>query len=262
MHMPHIPDDELLLALDGELEPSAATRVRAHLDSCWHCRSRQQRLTGAISDFMATQPDEAALAIPPAAGPTALLRARIRHAHPPHNAFTWLRPGLWAGLASASLAIIFWLAGTHADAAGPLPNATLTPGAVRYVSSEQVCQVDPSDEGPLVPRDLARVVFEHYSITNPAPRSYEVDYLISPALGGTTAVENLWPVPYSQGIWTSRVKDALESHLRSLVCSGKIDLPTAQREIATNWIASYQRRFGVSRPLPAHQSYVKDSPWE
>jgi len=105
-------------------------------------------------------------------------------------------------------------------------------------------------------------VFRQYRIENPKPRAYEVDYLISPALGGTTALENLWPVPYAEGVWTSRVKDALEDYLRSQVCEGKLDLATAQQELATNWIAAYQKHFRTKVPVAAHALFVKDSPWE
>ncbi|MGJ5819871.1 hypothetical protein [Paludibaculum fermentans] len=59
-----------------------------------------------------------------------------------------------------------------------------------------------------------------------------------------------------------RVKDALEAHLRTLVCEGQLDLLTAQHEISTNWIAAYQKHSHARPPLPAHTRFVKDSPWE
>ncbi|QOY92244.1 HNH endonuclease [Paludibaculum fermentans] len=130
------------------------------------------------------------------------------------------------------------------------------------ISKQQVCVAPAGDEGRLVPAQLARRVFEEYRISNPRPRSYEVDYLISPSLGGSSELSNLWPVPYDQGLWTSRVKDALEDHLRTLVCEGQLDLPTAQREISTNWIAAYQKYFRTKKPMAAHARFVKDSPWE
>jgi hypothetical protein len=34
-----------------------------------------------------------------------------------------------------------------------------------------------------------------------------------------------------------------------LVCEGRLDLPTAQREIATNWIAAYKKYFHTDKPL-------------
>jgi hypothetical protein len=40
------------------------------------------------------------------------------------------------------------------------------------------------------------------------------------------------------------VKDSLEARLHALVCSGKLDLKTAQQAIATNWLAAYNRYVG------------------
>jgi hypothetical protein len=37
------------------------------------------------------------------------------------------------------------------------------------------------------------------------------------------------------------VKDVLERKLHKLVCTGQLDLKTAQSEIALNWIEAYQR---------------------
>lgn len=47
------------------------------------------------------------------------------------------------------------------------------------------------------------------------------------------------------------MKDDLEDHLRDLVCEGQLDLATAQREIAGNWIEAYKKYFHTEIPLPA-----------
>jgi len=49
------------------------------------------------------------------------------------------------------------------------------------------------------------------------PKAYEVDYLITPALGGADDIGNLWPQSYSATIWNARVKDALEDRLQELI---------------------------------------------
>ncbi len=49
------------------------------------------------------------------------------------------------------------------------------------------------------------------------------------------------------------MKDALESLLRQRVCDGSMDLATAQREIAGNWIGAYQKYFETDTPLPEHE---------
>jgi hypothetical protein len=42
------------------------------------------------------------------------------------------------------------------------------------------------------------------------------------------------------------VKDRLEERLHELVCAGKLDLPTAQRDIAVNWIDAYKKYVGAN----------------
>jgi hypothetical protein len=51
-------------------------------------------------------------------------------------------------------------------------------------------------------------------------------------------------------VWNSRVKDALEERLHEMVCSGQLDLTTAQHDIATDWIAAYRKYFHTNNPLP------------
>ena len=263
---PHIPDEDLIRALDGELGEPRASDVERHLHHCWDCRSRRDRLQTAVAAYMPVHHAIAEIETPCIAGPAAQLRARLGaegEARPESSRWwqwVWARatPALVTGslaLLLAPVAIAIWFSAGRAEAAGPLPDARLTPGAVRFISTQQVCVVLPEDEGRLVPPDLAVHVFEQYRIPRPKPKTYEVDYLISPALGGATAIQNLWPVPYAEGAWTSRVKDALEDHLRTLVCEGKIDLATAQLEISTNWIAAYRKYFKTKMPVAAHATH-------
>jgi hypothetical protein len=44
------------------------------------------------------------------------------------------------------------------------------------------------------------------------------------------------------------VKDRLEDRLHALVVHRKLDLKTAQQEIATDWIAAYKKYVGPSQP--------------
>lgn len=76
---------------------------------------------------------------------------------------------------------------------------------------------------------------------------FEVDYLITPDLGGAESLRNLWPQPYS-ATWNARVKDRLEQRLHQLVCAGKMDLSTAQHDIATDWIGAYKKYVGDGDP--------------
>jgi hypothetical protein len=98
-----------------------------------------------------------------------------------------------------------------------------------------------------VPSSLRQQVFREYGIVNPRPEDYEIDYLITPGLGGADDIHNLWPEPTSSSAWNARVKDALEERLHQLVCDGELDLPTAQRAIAADWITAYKKYLGTDR---------------
>ena len=74
-----------------------------------------------------------------------------------------------------------------------------------------------------------------------------MDYLITPDLGGTESIRNLWPQPYSAR-WNARVKDQLETRLHQLVCEGKLDLATAQHDISSDWIGAYRKYVGGNAP--------------
>ena len=41
------------------------------------------------------------------------------------------------------------------------------------------------------------------------------------------------------------VKDRLENKLHDLVCSGQMNLRSAQRQIATNWQSLYKKVYGA-----------------
>ena len=54
---------------------------------------------------------------------------------------------------------------------------------------------------------------------------------------------NLCPESYI-GDWNAHIKDKLENKLHQDVCAGQVDLKTAQREIATDWLAAYRKYVG------------------
>jgi len=68
----------------------------------------------------------------------------------------------------------------------------------------------------------------------PDGSGYEIDHLVSLELGGSNDVKNLWPQPYNPRP-AAKEKDIVENWLHAQVCSGKIDLSTAQQEIASDW---------------------------
>jgi hypothetical protein len=63
-------------------------------------------------------------------------------------------------------------------------------------------------------------------------------------------VKNLWPQSYRTHPWNARVKDALENELHRRVCAGTLDLATAQRVIASNWVIGYRRYVRQTPPVP------------
>ncbi|MDX1980890.1 MAG: zf-HC2 domain-containing protein [Bryobacteraceae bacterium] len=252
----HIPDSDLLLEADGELSAWRAARIRRHLQGCWKCRARKLELEASIADVVHLHNDLAE-ALPPAEGSRARLRSQL-----PAGASLALGKLTQAATAVVCLMGAAW-AGFYLWPGRPplLPDSRLTPGVALPVTAEALCASEEA-EAPPVDAAVARQVFGRYGIRQPAPRTYEMDYLITPALGGARDSLNLWPQPYASGGWNSRVKDALEDKLRTLVCSGQLDLATAQRELAEDWIGAYRRYFRTEQPLMDHFAFVKDRPWE
>jgi len=81
------------------------------------------------------------------------------------------------------------------------------------------------------------------------PDEYELDYLITPQLGGSPDPRNLWPQRYGARVWNASVKDQLEDLLPRLVCEGRVDLRTAQKDIAADWVSAYRKYFKTAAPL-------------
>jgi hypothetical protein len=259
----HLSDQQLLLDVDGELSGHDQKLVRAHLDACWKCRARRQELESAIVDFVRVHEREFETRIPPAAGPRALLKAQLTQLPSTGPGSNWFVPthGYVRAAALASmLALVLFLARSgvsRLNQSRPVavvvssPDSSLTPGATLLVGRGAVCaQVNIKNK--VVPVALQRKVFEEYGIAGADPRSYEVDYLVTPALGGADDIRNLWPHSYSATVWNARVKDALEDRLREMVCDGSVELAEAQREIAANWIAAYKKYFHTDAPIEGH----------
>jgi hypothetical protein len=230
---------------DGELAISQAAVVRRHLDDCAQCRKRQAEILEmltAVSDQHSEQE------MPPIDGARAMLVSKMR----PARGQQYLA---LAALAAALLLLAWHWAPERVN--NSLPRTALTPGATQ---AAWACAAE--TERPPIANAVAMEVFRKYGIHDPRPRAYEVDYLIPPDLGGSEDPRNLWPQPYNAGTWNARVKDALEDRLRTMVCSGSIDLAIAQQEIASDWIKAYQKHFRTRSPLPDHVAFVKDQPWE
>ncbi len=135
-----------------------------------------------------------------------------------------------------------------ASAGHERPRQDLTPGSVLPVGVDEICSGGVNGV-PAVAAPVPRQVFEAYGVDYRRAAEYELDFLITPELGGAPDPRNLWPQPYRAEVWNAYVKDELERELQNLVCRGTLDLATAQQELANDWIAAYKRRFNTDRPL-------------
>jgi hypothetical protein len=252
----HLSEHDLVLAADGELPARRKSEVKTHLETCWQCRERMSSLQSTIAEFVRARNRELNAQMPSASGPRALLRARMAEAasSPSSTRSVFLRlPLPVAPLGRIAMAGAAFLGGLLAivvifqstvSAEGPKPRSAITPGEARPITLKEVCDYAGAEViSRDIPLDMQRKVFAEYGIKDPKANHFEVDYLITPDLGGTESIRNLWPQPYSAH-WNARVKDKLEERLHELVCSGKLDLETAQHDIATDWIAAYRKYVG------------------
>lgn len=278
----HLSDEELLLAADGELPARRTAQVHSHLAACWDCRARMAALEGTIADFARAHRQTLDPHLPPIAGPHALLRAQLAElaSQPPAGAwrslFHFKSPARAAALVCVTLFIAAVGVGlllqrptlraantvANSEANSMLasvapasseralePDPGLTPGATRRVAVSDVCSMPHEEVVSEVSTAVRQEVFEEYGIANAHASDYEIDYLITPGLGGIGDIHNLWPEPSTASTWNAHVKDALEEYLHEMVCTGKLDLSTAQRDIATDWIAAYKKYFHTDKPL-------------
>lgn len=259
----HVSDGELLLLADeGALSARRRSRALAHVAECPRCAGRRAELAAAASEM-----GRACRERPVAMAPLHVARARLGAALDERTARTRRQARTLRGVAAAAvvlLALVTWSggdrgrpgsevaperAGQVGGTSGPLlPRPDLTPGSVRPVRVADICGGALAG-GPVVASQVPRQVFEAYGVDYRRAGDYELDFLITPELGGASDASNLWPQPYRSVVWNAYVKDELERHMRRLVCQGDVDLATAQQELAGDWIAAYKRRFNTERPL-------------
>jgi hypothetical protein len=273
----HISDQELLMAADGELQARRAAQVRSHLAACWDCRARMAEIEATIGEFSRAYHQTFDAQLPSIAGPRAQLRAQLSALAAKSERGTWRRFFQFTSVTQTAvyvcLAIFVAASGgkllfQHSLLRGAgsavipferkaVPDPSLTPGATRTATIGDVCSMAHEEVVRAVPTSLRQEIFQEYGIVNARDNDYEIDYLIAPGLGGSEDIHNLWPEPYTSPTWNAHVKDALEEQLHQMVCAGKVDLPTAQRDIATDWIAAYKKYFHTDRPLSLSSDLVQ-----
>jgi hypothetical protein len=247
---------ELVAYVDHELSSSARGRVEAHVKACMACAAQLESLLRVSA---AVDEKETALSTPSRDGITrqrAVLRARLDEMAAHSGARKEAAPHWSRSLAyAAALMILMAMGGLFLqqylkapEHALALPNPAFTPGATRQVSLGEICAANDDEVVRTVPAATQQTVFREYGLNRARPGDFEVDYLITPGLGGSDDVANLWPQPHGSR-WNSYVKDQLEDHLHHMVCRGELPLSAAQHEIAANWIAAYKKYFQTDRPL-------------
>ena len=261
MRSDHLSDAELQLVVDRErdLKPDAAR----HLAACDACRARRDAFGHLIRESLAAlrdgQPADPALARSRGVLLAAIAATARRPTRPfPFRARPWTSAvARWSTAAVAVFAVLLALRGletliaptsTGAADLGALPIAALTPGATSSLTAADLCGGRPADPPAADPAVRAQVL-RSYGMTEVPAREYELDYLITPALGGANDPKNLWPERYTDRTWNARVKDQLEDLLPALVCGGQLDLRTAQRDIAADWVAADKKYFKTDTPL-------------
>jgi len=275
----HISDQDLILASDDELPARRATEIKTHLAACPTCRGRQQEIHRSIADFVQARSHLTPPLLPPERA-RAMLNLRMA------ELAALSRPNLWQQIVLrgfdgrlrvlacavtilAAFGVFYLRSPTLVDErwttsqgeVRAVPNPSLTPGATLPLTRDDICSGGMVDTSRVVPLSVARQVFAAYGIREPKPLAYELDYLITPALGGSDTILNFWPQPYGGTAWNAHIKDALEDQLYRLVCEGRLDLTTAQRDISRDWVSAYKKYFQTDKPLPEHLHFLKDRPW-
>jgi hypothetical protein len=128
---------------------------------------------------------------------------------------------------------------------GSRPPRRVTPGAARGSRAAICPQVSAALLAAHPGRVLTAQVFAEYGVGPRFRPRYRIDLLVPADLDGTDSIRNLWPQPAH----AFHAKNRLERRLHALVCSGRITLGSAQREIRRNWKRAYHR-FLTARPAP------------
>lgn len=124
----------------------------------------------------------------------------------------------------------------------PVPNDTLTPGAVATSDHQAICGGEYSRTHRRTGYELKEWVAREYGIDRHAG-DWEIDHRIPLCLGGADTAANLWPQP-GAGPLGYHEKDALEWRACRAVCAGKLELSDAVGWFRGDWRQAYQRILG------------------
>ncbi len=254
----HPSEQELLMAVDRELSAPEMERVQAHLTNCSICRDRSLDIERIMVTLVRTRDESIGAQLPPVDRALERFQAAISRLslHEQEPKTSTGSQGFAARLAHVAAALLFAIGALLVASrelrpprqSSYVPRSSLTPGDAVLFSKNEVCEAGKGTDAQVVPASLKQAVFREYGMASARPQDYEVDYLITPQLGGATSLRNLWPEPYSAE-WNARVKDQLEDRLHDMVCHGDLDLRTAQHDISSDWVSAYRKYFHASQPL-------------
>lgn len=123
------------------------------------------------------------------------------------------------------------------------PDPTMTPGAFNIPSTPLaiLCAPGHAESVRHVSITEKRRVMREYGLNIKDHGLIEIDHLVPLEIDGGNEIKNLWPQNYTTRPYNAHVKDVLEDTLHRMVCNQQLDLPTAQHDIATDWIAAYNK---------------------
>jgi hypothetical protein len=250
----HLAPEELLLFHDGEMESKLARVADLHLGRCLLCTAALERMKVTLEDVTMM----CDLDYRDARSSSQRMRLRLRLGQEAQSGWTGMlaQYARWTMGLRVAMVLLIVASGVYVVRNYPfqiesasamprsLPDPRLTPGDAVPVRYADICPAKDADQDPPLPLKVRDTVLHEYGVSGGAmQREFRVDYLISPQLGGTAEIRNLWPQPSRSNAWNASEKDALETKLHSMVCQGEMPLSEAQHEIATDWIASYKKYF-------------------
>jgi hypothetical protein len=126
------------------------------------------------------------------------------------------------------------------------PNPNTTGGSVRIDGHDlsTTCGHAKEHRGSLR-RAFRDEILMRYGLSPGTHPDYEIDHLIPLCLGGSDDPSNLWAQPRRsiEPIWNAEAKDRLERFMCDMVCNRQLDLTTAQKAFAEDWIAAYHKYY-------------------
>ena len=182
----HLTDELLLQHADREITSRRAVEVDTHLNECETCRKRKNQLEATLTEFVSLQNESLDTESPGSIDFRSTFKSRLSQQAMSKSKRVWV-----VDKQDIHQTISHFI--PQHDVALPIPR--LTPGATQSVTLSSLCELK-EDPTPAVDDAIARKVFQEYRLPISSRSAYELDFLVTPELGGSQDVRNLWPEPY------------------------------------------------------------------